>query len=277
MSEEKQDKPAQAKELRRAVFLIPNLFTALALLAGFYAVIKAFEGEYAVATWSIIVAAILDMLDGRIARLINAQSDFGAQFDSLSDVICFGLAPAVLAHQWGLGELGRLGFAVGFFFTAAAAVRLARFNVAHGSHDPHFFAGLPSPMAGVTAAAAVQVAGTDPTLGTVVVLMLLMIFIATSMVSDLRYYAFKDVDLRARVNSPSKLLLALTAISFAALVMLEFRSAGVLIVCLVYLASGYALSGRHYWRKIKNDYYPKAREYSEKISKKINADRDAED
>ena len=264
-----EEKEAQSKETSRAVFLIPNLFTALALLAGFYAVIKAIEGEYVVSSWAIVVAAIFDMLDGRIARLIKAQSDFGAQFDSLSDVICFGLAPAVLAHQWGLVELGRLGFAVGFFFTAAAAVRLARFNVTLTSTDPRFFVGLPSPMAGVTVAAAVAVAGSEPTLGTVLVLLMLMFLTGASMVSEFRYYAFKDIDLRARINSPMKLLMALAMISFAALVMLEFRAAGVLVICLVYLASGYALSGRYYWRKLKKDNLPKLMEYFDKVSKRF--------
>lgn len=262
-------KRGQAVARRRAVFMIPNLFTALALLAGFYAVAKAIEGEHAVAGWAIFAAAVMDMLDGRVARLIDAQSDFGAQFDSLSDVICFGLAPAVLAHQWGLAELGRFGFAVGFFFTAAAAVRLARFNVTHGGKDPRFFAGLPSPMAGVTVASAVLVAGDEPALGTVVVVTLLMCFIAATMVSEFRYYAFKDVDLRARVNSPQKLLLALGLISFVALVMLEFRAAGVLLVCLLYLASGFALSWRHYWRRARDDHWPKVRKYWDGVKKRI--------
>ena len=273
--EAKADKAVLAGERRRAVFLIPNLFTALALLAGFYAVIKALEGEYMVAGWAIVAAAVLDMLDGRIARLINAQSEFGAQFDSLSDVICFGIAPAVLAHQWGLAELGRFGFAVAFFFTAAAAVRLARFNVAHGSHDPRFFHGLPSPMAGVTVAASVQVAGNDPTLGNVLLLMLLMLLIAASMVSDLLYYAFKDVDLRARINSPSKLLGALALLSFAGLVMLEFRSVGVLLLCLLYLATGYMMSGRYHWRNFKKKHYPAMKKYWEEVSERIKNRKDS--
>lgn len=237
-------------EGRRAVFLIPNLFTALALLAGFYAVVKAYEGEIEVACWSIVLAAILDMLDGRVARLINAQSEFGAQFDSLSDVICFGIAPAVVAHQWGLVELGRIGFVAGFFYTASAAVRLARFNVSHGAQSPRFFRGLPSPMAGVTVATAVLVAGAEPTLGLVTLMMLLIVAVAATMVSDFLYYSFKDIDLRARVNTPAKILGTLLLVSLVAFIILELREAGLFLLCLAYLLSGIYLSGRHLVRRM---------------------------
>ena len=190
------------------------------------------------------------MLDGRIARMIKAESSFGAQFDSLCDVVCFGLAAGVLIHQWGLLEFGRVGFAVAFFFCAAAAVRLARFNVAVGTADLRYFSGLPTPMAGVTIASLVLVIGREPNLGQVTLLMVLATAIAATMISDFRYYSFKDIDVRARVNTPASLLLALGVFALGTLLVLEFRATAVLLVCLVYLVSGIMLSSRYLLRKV---------------------------
>lgn len=239
------------KQRGRAVFLIPNLFTALALMLGFYAVIKAIEGDYELAGWAIIFAAVMDMLDGRVARLINAQSEFGAQFDSLCDVVCFGLAAAVLGYQWGLFEFGRFGFAVAFFFCAAAAVRLARFNVELGSADYRFFSGLPTPMAGITLAALVLVIGREPNLGQIMLVMAFATAIAAAMISDFRYYSFKDIDVRARVNTPATLLLSLGIFALGVLILLEFGATAVLLVCLAYLLSGFVISSRYFLRKLR--------------------------
>ena len=236
-------------ERRRAIFLIPNLITALALLAGFYSIVKSIDGDYTLAGWAIVVAALMDLLDGRIARWIDAQSEFGAQFDSLTDVISFGVAPAILAYQWGLVELGTFGFAAGFFFCVSVAARLARFNVTSSS-DSQFFIGLPSPMAGITVATGVLVIGEQPALGNIFLLFGLMFVIAATMVSGFQYLSFKDIDVRARINSPRKLLLALVLISCAALVMLEFREMGIFVLCFLYLASGYYTSNRYIWGKL---------------------------
>lgn len=236
-------------EYRRVVYLIPNLFTALALLAGFYAVFQAIAGNLTAAGYAIIVAAVMDALDGRVARMIKGESAFGAQFDSLSDALCFGLAPVVLAHQWGLQEFGRPGFIIGFFFCAAAVIRLARFNISHGLVNPRYFSGLPSPVAGLIVATLVLELGEDPQLGSVLVVMLTMLVVSATMVSDFRFYSFKDINLRARIQGPAMMLLALVAFAFVILLLLEWRVLGILLACLLYLLSGLWLSGRYMLRR----------------------------
>jgi CDP-diacylglycerol--serine O-phosphatidyltransferase len=142
---------------RRGVYLLPNLLTSAALFAGFYSVISGINGKFEPAAIAIIVAGLLDGLDGRVARLTNTQSDFGEQYDSLSDLISFGLAPALLAFNWSLSSLGeistfagKLGWLAAFLFTACAALRLARFNTQVGIADKRYFQGLASPAAAGT-------------------------------------------------------------------------------------------------------------------------------
>ncbi|MBR0345071.1 MAG: phosphatidylcholine/phosphatidylserine synthase, partial [Rudaea sp.] len=139
---------------RRGIYLLPNLFTTGALFAGFYAVLAAFAGNYAGAAIAVFVAGILDSLDGRIARLTNTQSEFGVQYDSLSDMCSFGIAPAVVMYTWSLSTLkvygplwGKVGFSAAFIYTACAALRLARFNTQVGVVDKRYFQGLASPAA----------------------------------------------------------------------------------------------------------------------------------
>ncbi|MBF2734646.1 MAG: CDP-diacylglycerol--serine O-phosphatidyltransferase, partial [Betaproteobacteria bacterium AqS2] len=243
--------PVPVIEYRRVVYLIPNLFTALALLLGFYAIFKAVDGEFQTAGLAIIIASVMDAMDGRVARMINAESAFGAQFDSLSDALCFGLAPVVLAHQWGLHEFGRIGFIAGFFFCAAAIIRLARFNISHGLVDPRYFSGLPSPLAGILVASLVLVVGTEPSLGEALLVMLTMLVISATMVSDFRFYSFKDINLRARVQTPAMMLAVLVAFAFITLMLLEFGVLAILLFCLAYLASGFAISSRYLLRRLK--------------------------
>ncbi len=144
---------------RRGVFLLPNLLTSGALFAGFYSIISGINGRYEAAAVAVIVAGLLDGLDGRVARLTNTQSDFGVQYDSMSDLISFGLAPALLAFNWSLSSLreisitaGKLGWLAAFLFAACAALRLARFNTQAGSADKRYFQGLASPAAAGTLA-----------------------------------------------------------------------------------------------------------------------------
>src|SRR5213594_4591921 len=140
---------------RRGVSLLPGLLTMGNMFCGYACVVYAMRGEYETDAPFIGFAYVLDMLDGRIARLTGAESAFGLQFDSLADVISFGIAPAILSFAWGLSPLGRLGWAAGFVFVAAAAVRLARFNIQHGTQDKRYFAGMPSPAAAGVAASTV--------------------------------------------------------------------------------------------------------------------------
>ena len=130
---------------RRGIYLLPNLFTTAGLFAGFYAIVAATKNHFDAAAIAIYVAMIMDSLDGRIARLTNTQSDFGKEYDSLSDMVAFGLAPALVMYEWALLGLGKLGWLAAFIYTAGAALRLARFNVQHAVVNKRYFQGLASP------------------------------------------------------------------------------------------------------------------------------------
>ena len=131
----------------RGVYLLPNLFTTGALFSGFYAVIAGMNGQFEAAAIAIFVAMVFDGLDGRVARMTNTQSKFGAEYDSLSDMVSFGVAPALVAFTWSLNDAGKWGWLAAFIYCACAALRLARFNTQIGSMDKRFFMGLPSPAA----------------------------------------------------------------------------------------------------------------------------------
>src|SRR4026209_346288 len=145
--------PRIAALRRRAIYLLPNLFTTAALFAGFYAIVQAMNQRFDIAAVAILVAMVLDGLDGRVARLTRTQSEFGAQYDSLSDMVSFGAAPALIIYEWALKGLGRFGWIAAFVYCAGAALRLARFNINMEVVDKRFFQGLPSPAAGGAAAA----------------------------------------------------------------------------------------------------------------------------
>ena len=187
------------RRFRRGIYLLPTCFTTGNLFCGFFCLIEASRGRFAAAAGLIILAGILDALDGRIARLTGTTSDFGVEFDSLADIASFGLAPAFLAYAWALTPLGRRGWLVAFVYVACAAVRLARFNIQHGTMDRRFFAGMPSPAAAGGIATLVY-AFPDPPRepGVAIGVAALVIGVAILMVSKVRYRSFKDLDLRAR-------------------------------------------------------------------------------
>lgn len=197
---------------RRGIYLLPNLFTTSALFAGFYAIVAAIRGNFDAAAIAVFVAMLLDGMDGRIARLTNTQSDFGAEYDSLADMISFGAAPALLAYEWLLHEVSKLGFLAAFLYVSCAALRLARFNVQVGSVDRKFFKGLPSPSSAALIAGFVWVGDSyrlhDHALLTAL-MFVLTVTAAGLMVSNFRYYSFKDLDLRGRVPFVSVLALVL--------------------------------------------------------------------
>lgn len=221
---------------RTGIYLLPNLFTTGALFAGFYGIVAAINDRFEAAAVAILVAMMLDGMDGRIARLTNTQSDFGAEYDSLSDMVSFGLAPALVIYQWTLFELGKLGWVAAFMYAAGAALRLARFNTQVGIADKRFFQGLPSPAAAAVLATIVwfgeSFALRDgvalPGIATAAT-----ILAALLMVSNLRYYSFKDVDLRNRV--PFVSVLAVVMI----FVLISLEPATVLLT----LSASYAISG----------------------------------
>ncbi len=187
---------------RRGIYLLPNLFTTAALFAGFYAVVSAMNGHFEPAAIGIFVAMILDGMDGRIARITNTATDFGVQYDSLSDMASFGLAPALVMYQWSLFGFGKLGWLACFIYAAGAALRLARFNTQAGSADKRFFQGLPSPAAAALIAGIVWL-GTSKGLldGTTMLLFTLPLTVCAGllMVSNIRYHSFKQLDLHGKV------------------------------------------------------------------------------
>jgi CDP-diacylglycerol---serine O-phosphatidyltransferase len=203
----------EKQRFRRGVYLLPSLFTIGNMFCGYACVAYAMRGELETAAPFIGIAVILDMLDGRIARLTGSTSAFGREFDSLADVVSFGMAPALLVFSWGLEPLGRLGWAAGFVFVSAGAIRLARFNIQTAT-DKRYFVGLPIPAAAAVPAATVYVypnglhdyASALPALA-------LMLIPAVLMVSTIRYRSFKTIDLQAR--RPYKILLAVIILFFA--------------------------------------------------------------
>lgn len=202
------DRPRQ--RFRRGVYLLPSVFTLANMFCGYACVVYTMRGEYETAAPFIGFAVVLDMLDGRIARLTGTASDFGLQFDSLADVISFGIAPAILSFSWGLQPLGRLGWAAGFLFVTAAAMRLARFNIQSAAGgDKRYFVGMPSPAAAGVPAATVfaypegfsDYRAALPALAMVLVPALLM-------VSTIRFRSFKTIDLGIRRPYTVLLLIA---------------------------------------------------------------------
>jgi CDP-diacylglycerol--serine O-phosphatidyltransferase len=196
---------------RRGIYLLPNLFTTAALFAGFYAVVQAMNENFEYSAIAIFIAMVLDGLDGRVARLTGTQSEFGAEYDSMSDMVSFGVAPALIAYEWALKEMGQWGWIVAFVYCACAALRLARFNTNIAVVDKRFFQGLPSPAAAALIAGLVwvtinfQVQGNDISwLACIVTL-----FAALTMVSNIPYYSGKEINLRRRVPFFTILLLVL--------------------------------------------------------------------
>ncbi|MGQ0659094.1 MAG: CDP-diacylglycerol--serine O-phosphatidyltransferase [Chromatiales bacterium] len=196
------DEPVAVRKRRRGIYLLPNLFTTAAMFAGFYAIVAAIDDRFEAAAVSIFVAMILDGMDGRIARLTNTQSEFGAEYDSLSDMVSFGLAPALVIYLWALSSLGKSGWLAAFLYATMAALRLARFNTQIGIADKRYFQGLPSPSAAAVVAGLVWI-GADEALrdaGAMIPLsFVLTVLVALLMVSNFRYHSFKDLDLKGKV------------------------------------------------------------------------------
>ena len=200
----------QRRRFRRGVYLLPSMFTMGSMFCGYACIVYAMRGEFVTAAPFIGFAVVIDMLDGRIARMTNTTSDFGVEFDSLADIISFGVAPAILTFAWGLQPLGRLGWTAGFLFVAAAAVRLARFNIQAGSLDKRYFVGMPSPAAaGVLAATVFAYPSGLQTYVEALPVLAMIIAPALLMVSTVRFRSFKGIDLQARRKYPVLLLVAL--------------------------------------------------------------------
>ncbi len=224
-------------KVKRGVYLLPNVLTTFGLFAGFFAIILATKAQYADAAIAIFVAMLFDGLDGRVARLTNTQSSFGEQYDSMADMLSFCVAPALLMYFWQFTDLGKIGWLGAFIYTAAGALRLARFNTQIGVEDKRYFQGLPSP------AAAALIAGmvwTKQSIGITEydqyltwVSWSILVGSGILMVSNIRYYSFKDINLKGR--SSFKLLLIATLII---IVTTLWPSAILFVFFLAYALSG---------------------------------------
>jgi len=208
----------ESNKRRRGIYLLPNLFTTAALFAGFYAIVAAVDSRNEAAAMAIFVAMILDGLDGRIARMTHTQSDFGVQYDSLSDMAAFGLAPALVIYHWSLAALGKIGWLGAFLYAAAVALRLARFNTQSGTADKRYFQGLPSPPAAALIAGLVWVGdhyGLADGKGILYITFPLTVLAGVLMVSNIRYLSFKQFDFRNRVPFVAILIVVLIFVFIA--------------------------------------------------------------
>lgn len=240
-------KPLLDPTLReRSIYLLPNLFTTAALFAGFYSIVQAMGGHFEQAAVAIFIAMVMDGLDGRVARLTHTQSAFGAEYDSLSDMVSFGVAPALVLYVWALKPMGKLGWIAAFVYCAGAALRLARFNTKLDESDKRYFQGLPSPAAAALLAGLVWVmnengfSGTDVFFGWIKMQWVawgFTVFAGITMVSDLRYFSGKDFNLRKSVPFVVILMIVL------AFILVSYSPPEVLFMLFV----AYGLSGYVTW------------------------------
>lgn len=228
----------------RSIYLLPNLFTTTALFAGFFSIVQAMGGQFELAAVAIFIAMVMDGLDGRVARMTHTQSAFGAEYDSLSDMVSFGVAPALVLYVWALKPMGKLGWIAAFIYCAGAALRLARFNTKLDESDKRWFQGLPSPAAAALLAGLVWVANSNGLTGTATLFGIIhmkwvawgvTVFAGLTMVSNLRYYSGKDFNLRRSV--PFVVLLGVVL----GFVLVSYSPAEVLFgLFVIYVLSGYA-------------------------------------
>ncbi|MDG1662949.1 MAG: CDP-diacylglycerol--serine O-phosphatidyltransferase [Pseudomonadales bacterium] len=232
------------KERHKGIFLLPNLFTSAALFAGFYAIIAAIRGDFAAAGFAIFFGQLLDGVDGRVARLTNTQSKFGQEFDSLSDMVTFGLAPAIIMFMWCLSDMGKLGWAVAFIYVASAAVRLARFNAQADTADSRYFIGLASPPAATLIASTVwlgyEYGYTAATLPAWLVTLMAIqtALVGFLMVINVRYSSFKGIDLTSRVPVIALLFFLLLLVLIAA-----YPPITLFLIAVTYALSGPLIAG----------------------------------
>ena len=223
---------------RRGIYILPNLFTTAALFAGFYAIVQAMNNRFEHAAVAIFIAMVLDGLDGRVARLTRTQSAFGAEYDSLSDMVSFGAAPALVIYEWALKGMGKLGWIAAFIYCAGAALRLARFNTMLDVQDKRYFQGLPSPAAAALVAGLVWVMIDNNYTGDEArwYACILTIFAGVTMVSNIRYHSFKDINLRRSVP-----FFAVFAIVLFYLLVSSYPQGVLFALFLGYAISGYAM------------------------------------
>jgi len=241
------------RKRRKGIYILPNLFTLAALFGGFYAIVMAMNGRFELAAVGVFCAMVLDSLDGRVARMTNTQSAFGEQMDSLSDMVSFGVAPALIAYEWALKGLGRWGWIAAFVYCSCAALRLARFNVNTGVVDKRYFQGLPSPAAAALVTGFIWllndlgvVRGSDSFLTWPQLtwcMFVLTLYAGLTMVTNVPFYSFKDVHMKKSVPFAALVLIVL------AIAVINIHAPTVLFsVFVLYGVSGYVV---YLWRKAK--------------------------
>ena len=241
------------RKRRKGIYILPNLFTLAALFGGFYAIVMAMNGHFDMAGIGIFCAMVLDSLDGRVARMTNTQSAFGEQMDSLSDMVSFGAAPALIAYEWALKDLGRWGWIAAFVYCACAALRLARFNVNTSVVDKRFFQGLPSPAAAALVAGFIWLLtefgvarGLPGWLSwsqITWIMFALTLYAGLTMVTNVPFYSFKDVHMKKSVPFAVIVLIAL------GLAMISIRPS--LVLFCIFVFYGFSGYGVYAWRKAK--------------------------
>ncbi len=224
----------EPRRLRRGIYLLPTCFTIGNLFCGFFSLVESSRDNFERAAGLIILAGILDGLDGRIARLTGTTSEFGLEFDSLADIVSFGVAPAILAYRWALSPFHRIGWLIAFLYVICAAMRLARFNIQHAVAEKRYFAGLPSPPAAtMLACVAFAFPARPPERWLSGLIGALVVVVAILMISRLRYRSFKDFDLRNRRSYTWVLLLAAIFVAI-----FTHPKGALLALSAVYLVSG---------------------------------------
>lgn len=235
---------------RRGIYILPNLFTTAALFGGFFAIVQAMNQNFEIAAVAIFIAMVLDGLDGRVARLTRTQSAFGAEYDSLSDMVSFGVAPALLAYEWALKGMGKLGWIAAFIYCVGAALRLARFNTQiDAGGDKRFFQGMPSPAAAALVAGLVWVMIDNDWQGAEArwYACSVTIFAGLTMVSNVRYYSGKDINLRRSVP-----FVAVAGIALFFALVSSYPPGVLFALFLCYALSGYVYSGWSWVRHRKS-------------------------
>ena len=233
------------RQRHKGIYMLPNMITLAALFGGFYAVVMAMNGRFDLATVGIFVAMVLDSLDGRVARMTHTQSAFGEQMDSLSDMVSFGAAPALIAYEWALKDIGRWGWIAAFVYCACAALRLARFNVNTSVVDKRFFQGLPSPAAAALVAGFIWLTTEAGYVGGDLVwpMFVITLYAGLTMVTNVPFYSFKDLRLKKSVPFAAIVLVAL------GIAVINIHPPTVLFgMFVLYGLSGY---GVYAWRKSK--------------------------
>jgi CDP-diacylglycerol---serine O-phosphatidyltransferase len=243
------DLPDTPRPRRKGIYVLPNLFTLAALFGGFYAIVMAMNGQFELAAYGIFSAMVLDSLDGRVARMTNTQSAFGEQMDSLSDMVSFGAAPALIVYEWQLKGLGKLGWIAAFVYCSCAALRLARFNTNLAVVDRRFFQGLPSPAAAAVVVGFIWLMESSDVKGALQGATLtwfafaITLYAGLTMVTNVPFYSFKDVTLKRSVP-----FIVIVAIALGIAIINIHLPAALFGLFMFYGMSGYAV---YAWKRMK--------------------------